>query len=366
VVAGVPSGCKRVSDQLRIVDNEKDSFESDDIPLLRVVSDPALDAAVVKTKSPLNIMPWKLGRSSMLKERNFVEVRGFPLGAFRATVQGRVTSVFDHDDYRDWNHDDFVVDAQLSAGNSGSPVLAVNCESGEYELVGLYHADYSRGNSLNVVVHIDQVRELMTTLKRSPLSRPDDAPLTAHVRRRIAEYATASVHLFLPLGSIPVEVRLRSDGALLYSVFEREFPLHSWPAVVIEDLDNSGEGGFGKFVRVWLGNSRGLKEYRLEDLADADHAIVDRSVETIRRAATLAATHRALTVKAATSRQAADDLSNLEREIKRTSAQGKELSQNLLELAERLGPKLMTEAVSHARPFSSADPAAVPTPASKP
>ena len=35
-------------------------------------------------------------------------------------------SEHDHDDYGEWDHDDFVVDALLSAGNSGSPVLAVS------------------------------------------------------------------------------------------------------------------------------------------------------------------------------------------------------------------------------------------------
>ncbi len=136
-VEGVPIGCKRVSESIRIVDNEDDDFDRDDIPLTKVVSDAELDAAVLRTKAQLPLMPWKVGQSSSLRERDVVEVRGFPLGAFRATNVGKVISPRDHDDQGEWNHDDFVIDALLSAGNSGSPVLAVSCKTGEFELVGV-------------------------------------------------------------------------------------------------------------------------------------------------------------------------------------------------------------------------------------
>lgn len=370
-VANVPAGCKRVSDQLRIVDNERDSFEGDDIPLNRVVIDPALDAAVVKSKTPLNVMPWKVGRSSALRERNVVEVRGFPLGVFRATVQGRVTTVFDHDDFKDWNHDDFVVDAQLSTGNSGSPVLAVNCQSGEYELVGIFHADYSRGNSLNVVVHIDEVRELMTTLKRTSIVKPGDAPLTAQARRRLMEDAAEAGHLFMAVGSAPVEVRPREDGALLYSLFPRDFPARGWPVLVIEDLDNSVKGGFGQIGRVWFGNARGLKERRLEDLDEQDRLAVERTLDGMRRAALLAGNHRRVSARAFASREAAEDLAQLEKEMKRAANQSRDACQSVLELADKLAPVKDEDAVPAARPFihagsesaESTDPAAQPAPA---
>ena len=130
VVDGVPAGCKKVSETLSLVDDEHDSYTRDDVALTRVVSDPQLDVAILKTTTKLQIMPWKVGHSARLRERNVVEVRGFPLGAFRATNAGTVVSAHDHDDYGDWDHDDFVVDALLSAGNSGSPVLAVSCSDG--------------------------------------------------------------------------------------------------------------------------------------------------------------------------------------------------------------------------------------------
>ena len=117
-VEGVPIGCKRVSDSLKIVESDKDAFESDDVSLTKVVSDPALDISIIKTRAPLAVMPWKIGKSAALKERNVVDVRGFPLGAFKATSLGKVISTYDRDDYKDWDHDDFVIDAAMSRRSS--------------------------------------------------------------------------------------------------------------------------------------------------------------------------------------------------------------------------------------------------------
>ncbi len=355
-VAGVPMGCKRVSDLLHIVDNEKDTYEGDDIPLAKVVSDTALDMAVVKSKVALNLMPWKIGRSSALRDRNVVEVRGFPLGAFKATVQGRVTSAFDHDDYKDWDHDDFVVDAQLSGGNSGSPVVAVNCQTGEYELVGIFHADYSRGNSLNVVVHVDQVRELMTTLKRTTPLQGDSVPLSGQVRRRLIDASAEMGHLFVPFGALTVEARPRSDGAFVYSVFPRDFPMHGWPLFIIEDLDRSSEGCFGQLGRVWAGNARGLKEMAIDKLEAEDRIQIDRSLDALRRTALLVAAHRKATARAQTSRESADDLARLEREIRRLSSNARDVAQGLNDFADRFGPTPTDEPISSLRPFSIAPP----------
>src|SRR5262249_36736369 len=88
----VPIGCKRIGESIKIVDNEADSYERDDIPLSRVVADPQLDVAVLKARVPLQILPWKVGRSSAMREHNVVDVRGFPLGAFRAANIGKVVS----------------------------------------------------------------------------------------------------------------------------------------------------------------------------------------------------------------------------------------------------------------------------------
>src|SRR5438552_9628422 len=122
-----------------------------------------------------------------MRERTVVEGRRFPRAAFKTTNLGTVISTYDRDDYKQWDHDDFVIDARLSQGNSGSPVLAVSCATGEYELVGIFHAGYSRGSSLNVVVQIDQARDFLTFLKKSTVQRPDAPPgqLVTDDRKRL-------------------------------------------------------------------------------------------------------------------------------------------------------------------------------------
>ena len=165
-VDGVPAGCKRLSDSLKIVDGERDGYAADDIPLVRVVVDPALDIAILRAHAKLGIIPWRVGKSAALLARNIVEVKGFPLGEFQATNVGKVISPYDHDVQGDRNHDDFVVDALLSSGGSGSPVFAVSCKTGEFELVGIFHGHYTGGSALNVVVAIDQVRDMVASLKR--------------------------------------------------------------------------------------------------------------------------------------------------------------------------------------------------------
>jgi serine protease Do len=282
-VDGVPLGCKRLSESLRIVDSENDDYDRDDIALTKVVSDAQLDAAILKAKAILPLMPWKIGKSAAVRERNVVEVRGFPLGAFRATNVGKVISPHDHDDQGDWNHDDFVIDALLSAGNSGSPVLAVSCKTGELELVGIYHAGYVQGSALNVVVGIDQLRDLMTTFKRAPRGRGEAlAALDAAARAELGrELALPGVDPFFPLGALVARVRPRSDGALVFEVFSRDFPFQTVPMFAYEDAPS--DAGFGEPGRLWFGGLRGLRRIERGEL-DADALAQEaRLIDALRR-----------------------------------------------------------------------------------
>src|SRR5262245_12435344 len=52
-VDGVPAGCKKVSETLRIVDNDEDAYDLDDIPLSRVVTDPQRDVSVLRAHTKL-------------------------------------------------------------------------------------------------------------------------------------------------------------------------------------------------------------------------------------------------------------------------------------------------------------------------
>jgi len=338
-VEDVPPGCKRVSDVLKIVDNQADTYEADDIPLVRVVVDPQLDIAVLKAKGVLPVLPWKIGRSAGLKERNVVDVRGFPLGVFKATNVGKVVSAYDHDSFRDWEHDDFVIDALLSPGNSGSPVFAISCKTGEFELVGVYHAGYSRGSALNVVVGIDQVRDLMTTLKRVPRQRSEANALDDAARARLVAASKLTLEPFFAFGSMAAAVRVREDGALVYEVLNKDFPFRAYPLVVFEDLPPAEAGGFGAPGRVWIGNRQGLKGYAHSDFDADTQAQLARLLDGLRQESVAAFAVRASDRDASTSKEKFQRTERLEKILQGASASYGELAQSTVELSDRFGPQ---------------------------
>jgi S1-C subfamily serine protease len=361
-VSDVPAGCKRVSESLRIVDGEKDDYERDDVPLARVVADAKMDVAVLKAKVALPILPWKIGRSAALRERNIVDVRGFPLGVLRANNMGKVVSAYDHDEERDWEHDDFIVDALLSPGNSGSPVFAISCRTGEFELVGIYHAAYSRGSALNAVVGIDQLRDLLTHLKRSPRPRSDGvAALGGGDRAKLVEAARAEAGaLFFPFGGLIAAARARADGALVFALMGKDFPLQPDPVLVIEDLPPAGAGGFGQLGRMWAGNRQGLT---LEDRAglDADaQATTAKLADALRYDALLAAAYRAEARAGMASRERHREVARRERALRRTAASRRDLAQLALDMVDRLCPatadasSTIAEALAVPRPAARA------------
>jgi len=349
-VDGVPPGCKRVSENLKIVDNENDAYEADDVPLTKVVADPALDAAVLRAKGTLPVLPWKVGRSSALHERDAVEVRGFPLGAFHAINVGKVVSAFQHDDEGSWDHDDFVVDALLSNGNSGSPVLAASCKTGELELVGIYHAGYLLGSALNVVVGIDQLRDLMTTLKRTPRSHGDGAvALDDAARASLVQRTVGATVPFFPFGNFVASVRPRSDGALVFEVFARDFPFHTTPLFAYEDLALANS--FGDVGRLWFGGVAGVKAYGRADLDADGQAAVMHAVEALRHDAVAFFTERAASSKPATTRQQFELESRAERSLQRTVATRRDLAASLADLSDRLAPRPPDAALAESELF---------------
>src|SRR5215831_2268306 len=339
-VEDVPPGCKRVSDNLRIVESERDTYDRDDIPLQRVVTDKSMDMAVLKAHVLLPILPWKVGRSADLKERNVVDVRGFPLGAFKATNVGKVVSTYDHDDEKDWDHVDFVVDAQLSPGNSGSPVLAVSCRTGEFELIGVYHAGYAANTPLNVVVAIDQVRDMMTTLKKSP---PRDhgelASLDRKARARLVAGLDGAIDPFFPFDGAVAVARARSDGALVF-----------------EDLPHGPEDGYGELGRVWVGGKFGLKAYPKGGLDSDGQALVERMLDGLRANAGLALELRTAQGPAARDREHYEHMGKLERQLRHAAAAQTDLANNIGDLMERLSPKVGETVVGLAEAFTPQPP----------
>ena len=343
-VEDVPSGCRRVSDNLRIVDNESDDFERDDVLLQRVVADPQLDVAVLRARGSLPVLPWKVGRSASLRERNIVDVRGFPLGAFKATNAGKVVSAYDHDEEKDWDHDDFVIDALLSPGSSGSPVLALSCKTGEFELVGIYHAGYVRGAALNTVVGIDQVRDLMANFKRTARHADNVPALDNEGRAALASQARTTLEPFFAFGPLAAAVHVRQDGALIFEVYSKDFPLLAHPAVVVEDLP--APDSFGTLGRVWFGNALGLKAYARSELDAETQGQAARLLDALRHDGLESLAYRAADPKRGSSREQFQEANKRLRALKKTAASRQDLGQATLDLAERLAPQ-GSEAVVH-------------------
>jgi hypothetical protein len=341
----VPPGCRRVSEELNIVENEADSYGRDDIPLARVVADPQLDIAVLTTPNKLAVLPWKIGHSSRLRDRNIVDVRGFPLGAFKATNVGKVVSAYDHDTYKEWDHDDFVVDALLSQGNSGSPVLAISCKTGEFELVGVYHAGYTRGSALNAVIGIDQMRGLLSTLKLAP-RRDANATLDVSARARLSAAAQRTLAPFFPLGSLTAALRTRSDGVLFYELFNRGFPMRTYPILVLEDVPTLNDDDFGALGRLWFGSRQGLKTYDLSDLDASARPQLSKLLDGLRRAGLASFALREADQDANQSRERFERTERLEKLLRRTSAGQRDLVQLATDLAERLAPRPEEDTVS--------------------
>ena len=152
-VDDVPPGCKKVSDALRIVESERDTYDRDDIPLQRVVTDKSMDMAVPRrTRSfppPLEGGAFggpqgaQRGRRARLPPRG---VQGDQRRGSRVDLRPRRREGLGPRRLRGGR--------AAVAGQLGVTVLGVSCRTGEFELVGVYHAGYAGNTPLNVVVAI--------------------------------------------------------------------------------------------------------------------------------------------------------------------------------------------------------------------
>jgi hypothetical protein len=344
-VEGVPAGCKRVSDALTLVESEADTYTKDDIRLERVVVDHELDAAVLKAPSQgkVSLIPFTFGQSAALKVGDAVRVRGFPLGAFQAVQGGKVISPREPDRERGWDHYDFVTDAQLSQGSSGSPVLAVNCVTRSFELVGVFHAAYKHGQSLNVVVGIDELRDLITTLKPRKRRRLVEPVLSVADRQQlVGKLRRGAVTPVFSFGSVVVGIRL-ADTRLLYDVYSKKYPLVDWRAAVIEDLPAQS---FGRIGRIWFGNELGLLERAFSDLKPAEQNTLAHVVDGIRLHFKRVQLYRQLEPLARRSRADHERLRALEREMNRHAAVRTNHIRALLEVADAYDPNPNDKPVS--------------------
>jgi S1-C subfamily serine protease len=334
-VDGVPEGCKRVEDKLRIVRDERDDFEPGQIVLARVAVDPLLDAAILKASQKMTVLPFRIGKSAGLRQGNMVEVRGFPLGVMQAVSSGKVVNPYDRDQEQGWDHVDFVIDALLSEGNSGSPVLAVSCKSRDLELVGVYHAGYKGHNALNVVVGIDQLIDFMRKKKRVPRALSPEgatgAPGVAE-RARIRDALGAGTLPLFDFGGLTVRAEV-ADGVLLYHVYGRQFPLDERRVAVIEDLPK--DAAFGELGRLWVQGSTGWRDWPPSALGTDERDLLGRVGDSIR----LQLLHTIDYRRALANPASADERRHgrdLSRAIARDTPLARDLAANLLETADRL------------------------------
>jgi S1-C subfamily serine protease len=235
---GVPAGARRIRQDVRIVASEAEPDRPGQPELSLVVEDEALDVAVLASRAPLALAPYRLGRSADLHVGDAVLVRGYPLGAFAAANAGRVIGVGQRDFERSWDHEDFAVDALLNLGSSGSPVLAIASDTGEPEIVGVYHAGYKGAQGLNVVIAIDQLRTLLETLAPRP---PPAAPAVAGLSAADARTALAKGPVVMPFGGRAVRVDRQGD-AVRFALLDARYPLSDRIEVTIVDRGTAASG----------------------------------------------------------------------------------------------------------------------------
>jgi S1-C subfamily serine protease len=334
-VDGAQEGCKRVQQKLRIVHDERDSYEAGQVALTVVVVDAALDAAVVKASQSLAALPYRIGKSAALRQGNAVQVRGFPLGLIRAVNTGKVVNPYDVDQEQGWNHVDFVIDALLSEGNSGSPVLALSCKTGELQLVGMYHAGYKGHSALNVVIGIDQIRDFMIKKKRVARAAPEGSPaLSAATRKRLRESLAGGALPVFEFGGLNVLAETAGDN-LLYHIYGRDFPLDDRRLAVLED--RPAAAGFGEIGRLWVRGDTGLRLWSASDLGADEKDLLVRLTDAVRLQLLWVMGYR----RSLAAQNNPDERRrgrDLLRTIERQALPARELASSLVDLVDRIGP----------------------------
>jgi serine protease Do len=116
--------------------------------------------------------------------------------------------------------------------------MAVACDTGEPELVGVYHAGYRNAQGLNVVIAVDDLRAVLEDL-RAPGRVA--APREPTIDPGEARAALAQGPLLIPFGRRAVRVE-RQGEAVRFAVLDAEFPLSTRIELSIVDRGVAAEG----------------------------------------------------------------------------------------------------------------------------
>ena len=151
---------------------------------------------------------------------------------------------------------------------------------------------------------------------------------------------------------------MSGDGALLYHVYGRQFPLDDRRLVVVEDLPKTA--AFGELGRLWVLGPTGWREWPPSALGADERDLLARVGDTIR----LQVLHT-LDYRHALANPGSPDERRRGREVSRTIARdvplARDLATSLLETADRLSSAGREAAAATAAP--SAPPAPAPLPA---
>src|SRR5438067_941912 len=360
-VEGVPTGSKKVREQLKIVRDENDDYEPGHVALVKLMADPQADIAVLKAKKQLPLMSWRIGRSASLRPGNLVYVRGFPLGAFAALNTGKVLNPMTVDSEKGWNHTDFVVDALLNSGNSGSPVFAVSCRTAEPELVGVYHAGYTDAAALNAVVAIDQLRDELDTLhvpKRDPAGLHSE--ITAQDRDRLVKqlFGEPTRSLTFPFAARSVVATLVDPQTLRFGILNEDFPLTNSESMALVDHNHNG---FGTLDGIAVSVDGQVTEAPAQALDQDVREHFDRLYDSLWRQVLGVVDYRARLASGRMNADAFADAQAARQRIRRRSAEQKEILNICSFEADRAN--LGAARAATPAPVPSASGSAVPAPA---
>jgi hypothetical protein len=148
----------------------------------------------------------------------------------------------------------------------------------------------------------------------------------------------ASAGAFFPFGTSTAFAAARPDGALVYAVSSRDFPVRPQPAILLEDLPGDGAAEWGRRGRVWIGNGVGLRRVPWSELDADSQSTLSRLLDGLRRGAAGAVAYRTQAQQGTATRARFDQVERLERDVRRLAESQRDLAQAAQDLADRICP----------------------------
>ena len=300
LIGGWDREAKLTKEKLEVVDNIRDDFKEDDIPLELVASAPEKDVALIRTKAELPFYEPQILVRDSLKERDKTILIGYPLGETKTVTEGIVGNVYDPDREYDrdmrvkMDHVDFIVDCASNPGNSGSPAFVIR--NGEYYFEGLLHEGYgnmfSQAEGLKRVIGVDEFSELMKITKVQKKHHKNEAEyvnedelgmIRDHLRKsdlnRFFNFANDGTRIdvdgqtikftlygpyFLNVGDMANKLVLVDNGQNRYGGFDHVSYLSEGETISIpsDQFDDNQKILFGELERLLFENFLGIIRYR--------------------------------------------------------------------------------------------------------